>query len=168
MGASPVFRGWSSEETPIDGVMGGAAGRERDGTMTEPYKHVVDFIVVGAGSAGAALANRLTESGKHRVLLLEAGRETHFLSRVPISFAHFINRPGVNWLYSSEPEKATGDRRIPIPRGKMLGGSSAINGMVWVRGQRQDYRSLGSARQSRLELPGRAADLQEPGKLRWR
>jgi len=103
------------------------------------YKHVVDFIVVGAGSAGAALAYRLTESGKYRVLLLEAGGETHPLSRVPVSFAHFILKPGVNWLYSSEPEPMTGNRRIPIPRGRMLGGSSAINGMVWVRGQPQDF-----------------------------
>jgi choline dehydrogenase len=73
------------------------------------------------------------------VLLLEAGRETHWLSQVPVSFAHFINRPGVNWLFASEAETATGGRNIPIPRGRMLGGSSAINGMVWVRGQRQDY-----------------------------
>jgi choline dehydrogenase len=99
----------------------------------------VDFIVVGAGSAGAALASRLTESGRYHVLLLEAGGETHPLSRVPISFAKFINRPGVNWLYASEPEATTGGRPIPVPRGRMLGGSSAINGMVWVRGQRQDY-----------------------------
>jgi choline dehydrogenase len=99
----------------------------------------VDFIIVGAGSAGAALANRLTENGRYQVLLLEAGGETHPLSRVPISFAKFINRPGVNWLYSSEPDANTGGRRIPVPRGRMLGGSSAINGMVWVRGQRQDY-----------------------------
>jgi choline dehydrogenase len=99
----------------------------------------VDFIVVGAGSAGAALANRLSESGRHQVLLLEAGGETHPLSRVPISFARFINRPGVNWLYAAEPEASTGGRPIPVPRGRMLGGSSAINGMVWVRGQRQDY-----------------------------
>ena len=98
-----------------------------------------DFVVIGAGSAGAALANRLTENGRHQVLLLEAGGETHPLSRVPISFARFINRPGVNWLYASEPEPNTGGRNIPVPRGKMLGGSSAINGMVWVRGQRQDY-----------------------------
>ncbi|MEZ5818614.1 MAG: GMC family oxidoreductase N-terminal domain-containing protein [Hyphomicrobiaceae bacterium] len=103
------------------------------------YKHVVDFIVVGAGSAGSALAHRLTENGKYRVLLLEAGQETHWLSQVPVSFAHFINRPGVNWLFASEPEAATGGRNIPVPRGKMLGGSSAINGMVWVRGQRQDF-----------------------------
>ncbi len=103
------------------------------------YQHTVDYIIVGAGSAGSALANRLTENGRYRVLLLEAGGNTHFLSRVPISFARFINRPGVNWLYSSEPEPNTGGRQIPVPRGRMLGGSSAINGMVWVRGQRQDY-----------------------------
>jgi choline dehydrogenase len=103
------------------------------------YQHTVDFIVVGAGSAGAVLASRLSENGRYQVLLLEAGKETHPLSRVPISFARFINRPGVNWLYSSEPEANTGGRRIPVPRGRMLGGSSAINGMVWVRGQRQDY-----------------------------
>jgi choline dehydrogenase len=99
----------------------------------------VDFIVVGAGSAGAALASRLSESGHYRVLLLEAGGETHPLSRVPISFARFINQPGANWLYASEPETNSGARPIPVPRGRMLGGSSAINGMVWVRGQRQDY-----------------------------
>ncbi len=103
------------------------------------YRHVVDYIIVGAGSAGAALAYRLTENGRYRVLLLEAGKETHPLSRIPISFARFINRPGVNWLYASEAEAATGGRKIPIPRGKMLGGSSAINGMVWVRGQPQDF-----------------------------
>jgi choline dehydrogenase-like flavoprotein len=103
------------------------------------YQHTVDFIIVGAGSAGAALANRLTENGRYQVLLLEAGGETHPLSRVPVSFAKFITRPGVNWLYASEPEAVTGGRAIPVPRGRMLGGSSAINGMVWVRGQRQDY-----------------------------
>src|SRR5262245_48965985 len=103
------------------------------------FQLTVDFIVVGAGSAGSALANRLTESGRYQVLLLEAGGETHPLSRVPVSFAKFIKKPGVNWLYSSEPEPSNGGRPIPVPRGRMLGGSSAINGMVWVRGQRQDY-----------------------------
>ena len=102
-------------------------------------QRTVDFIIIGAGSAGAALANRLTENGRFHVLLLEAGGKTHPLSQVPISFARFINRPGVNWLYSSEPQDNTGGRAIPVPRGRMLGGSSAINGMVWVRGQRQDY-----------------------------
>ncbi len=103
------------------------------------HREVYDYIVVGAGSAGSAVANRLSADPRHRVLLLEAGAETHWLSRVPISFARFINRPGVNWLYASEPEPATAGRTIPIPRGKMLGGSSAINGMVWVRGQPQDF-----------------------------
>jgi choline dehydrogenase len=98
-----------------------------------------DYIVVGAGSAGAAVASRLTENGRYTVLLLEAGGKTHPLSRVPISFARFINRPGVNWLYNSEPEASTGGRAIPVPRGRMVGGSSAINGMVWVRGQSHDF-----------------------------
>jgi len=102
-------------------------------------ENVYDYIVIGAGSAGAAIASRLTESGRYQVLLLEAGGKTHPLSRVPISFVHFINRPGVNWLYNSVPEESTGGRSIPVPRGKMLGGSSAINGMVWVRGQSHDY-----------------------------
>src|SRR5690348_2391028 len=109
----------------------------RDGNLMN--QRTADYVVIGAGSAGAALANRLTESGRYQVLLLEAGGETHPLSRVPISFARFINRPGVNWLYASQPEANTGGRAIPVPRGRMLGGSSAINGMVWVRGQRQDY-----------------------------
>lgn len=98
-----------------------------------------DYIVVGAGSAGAAVASRLTESGRLSVLLLEAGGKTHPLSQVPISFVHFINRTGVNWLYQSQAEDATGGRVIPVPRGRMVGGSSAINGMVWVRGQSHDY-----------------------------
>src|SRR5690242_1484353 len=91
---------------------------------TEMNIRTADYVIIGAGSAGAALANRLTENGRHQVLLLEAGGETHPLSRVPVSFARFINRPGVNWLYSSEPEAVTGNRAIPVPRGKMLGGSS--------------------------------------------
>lgn len=99
----------------------------------------VDYIIVGAGSAGSVLASRLSENGRYRVLLLEAGGKTHPLSRVPVSFARFINQPGVNWLYESVSDATTGGRAIPVPRGRMLGGSSAINGMVWVRGQRQDY-----------------------------
>ena len=98
-----------------------------------------DYIVVGAGSAGAAIASRLTEGGRHQVLLLEAGGKTHPLSRVPISFARFLQRPGVNWLYQSVADESTGGRSIPVPRGRMVGGSSAINGMVWVRGQSHDY-----------------------------
>jgi choline dehydrogenase len=98
-----------------------------------------DYIVVGAGSAGAALAARLSEDSRNRVLLVEAGRASHPYARFPISFGLLINNPGANWLYASEPEENTANRAIPVPRGKMLGGSSAINGLVWVRGQPLDY-----------------------------
>jgi choline dehydrogenase len=98
-----------------------------------------DYIVVGAGSAGSVLANRLSADSRHQVLVLEAGRASHPWSRIPVGFARLINNPAANWLYSSEPDEGTGQRRIPIPRGKLLGGSSSINGMVFVRGQSQDY-----------------------------
>jgi choline dehydrogenase len=98
-----------------------------------------DFVIVGAGSAGAVLAARLSEDPAMRVLLLEAGRASHFYSRFPVSFGLLIHHPGANWLYESEPEAGTANRAIPVPRGKLLGGSSAINGLVWVRGQPQDY-----------------------------
>ncbi|MGE0416048.1 MAG: GMC family oxidoreductase [Acetobacteraceae bacterium] len=98
-----------------------------------------DFIVVGAGSAGSVLANRLSADAKYRVLVLEAGRESHPWSRIPVGFARLIDNPAANWLYASEPDEGSGQRRIPVPRGKLLGGSSSINGMVFVRGQSQDY-----------------------------
>ena len=100
-----------------------------------------DYIVVGAGSAGAVVASRLSESGAYRVLLLEAGTEgsNFFWSRVPVGVAKMIDDPAVNWCYSSEPDEGSGGRRIEVPRGKMLGGSSSINGMVFIRGQAQDY-----------------------------
>ena len=86
-----------------------------------------DFIIVGAGSAGSALANRLSANKNQRVLLLEAGRASHPLSRVPISFGLFLDNPAVNWRFRSEPEENTNNRVIPVPRGKLLGGSSAIH-----------------------------------------
>ena len=98
-----------------------------------------DFIIVGAGSAGSVLANRLSADAKCRVLLLEAGRPDHPWTRVPVGFARLIDNPKANWLYQSEPDEGSGQRPIPVPRGKLLGGSSAINGMVFVRGQSQDF-----------------------------
>jgi len=100
-----------------------------------------DYIVVGAGSAGAVVANRLSESGAYRVLCLEAGDKGsgYLWSRIPAGVAKLIDNPAVNWCYRSEPEESNGQRNIEVPRGKMLGGSSSINGMVFVRGQRQDY-----------------------------
>jgi choline dehydrogenase len=98
-----------------------------------------DYIVVGAGSAGAAVAHRLSADPRNRVLLLEAGPAGHHWSRIPIGYAKMLTNPAVNWLYSSEPEPGTGGRRIPVPRGKMLGGSSSINGLAFVRGQARDF-----------------------------
>jgi choline dehydrogenase-like flavoprotein len=100
-----------------------------------------DYIVVGAGSAGAVVANRLSASGEFRVLCLEAGTKgsNYLWSRVPAGVAKLIDNPAVNWCYRSEPDDGTAQRSIEVPRGKMLGGSSSINGMVFVRGQRQDY-----------------------------
>jgi choline dehydrogenase len=98
-----------------------------------------DYIVVGAGSAGAVVANRLSADPRYSVLLLEAGPARHAWSSIPIGFAKLINNPAANWLYSAQPEPATNGRALPVPRGKMLGGSSAINGMAFVRGQAQDF-----------------------------
>ncbi|MGE3146344.1 MAG: GMC family oxidoreductase [Pseudorhodoplanes sp.] len=113
--------------------------------MAETY----DFIVVGAGSAGCVLANRLSEDGRHRVLLLEAGgRDRNLWIHIPLGYGKLFTDPRVNWLYQSEPEPELNDRAIIQPRGKVLGGSSAINGLLYVRGQREDFdrwRQLGNA-----------------------
>jgi choline dehydrogenase len=98
-----------------------------------------DYIVVGAGSAGAAVANRLSADPSNKVLLLEAGAASHPWSFIPVGSARLITNPAANWLYSSEPEANTNGRKIPVPRGKLLGGSSSINGMAFVRGQAQDF-----------------------------
>ncbi len=99
-----------------------------------------DFIVVGAGSAGCVLANRLTASGRHRVLLIEAGpRDTNPWIHVPLGYGRLFNDLRTNWGYLSEPEPHLNGRRIYNPRGKVLGGSSSINGLVYIRGQREDF-----------------------------
>ena len=108
-----------------------------------------DFVVIGAGAAGCVLANRLTASGRHSVLLLEAGgKDSNPWIHIPLGYGKLFTNPKVNWLYTCEPEAATGNRRIAQPRGKVLGGSSSINGLLYIRGQREDYdcwRDLGNA-----------------------
>src|SRR5688572_16994953 len=108
-----------------------------------------DFIVVGAGAAGCVLANRLTASGRHSVLLLEAGGEDSSpWIHIPLGYGKHFTNPKVNWLYTCEPQAAAGNRQIAQPRGKVLGGSSSINGLLYIRGQHEDYdrwRDFGNA-----------------------
>ncbi len=104
--------------------------------MADPF----DIIVVGAGSAGCVLANRLTADGRTRVLLLEAGpRDTDPWIHIPLGYGKLFKKPSVNWSYQSEPEPELNGRSIFTPRGKVLGGSSSINGLVYIRGQPQDF-----------------------------
>ena len=99
-----------------------------------------DYIVVGAGSAGCVLANRLSQDPNASVLLLEAGvKATGLYKDMPIAFTKFDRLPRMNWNFVSEPEPYADNRRIDVPRGKVLGGSSTINGMVYARGHRLDY-----------------------------
>ena len=99
-----------------------------------------DYIIVGAGSAGCVLANRLSADPANRVLLLEAGpKDSNFWIHVPLGFGKNVSNPAVNWLFRSEPEPYCGGKTFQLPRGRVLGGSSSINGMVYVRGQAEDY-----------------------------
>jgi choline dehydrogenase len=108
----------------------------------------VDYIIVGAGTAGCLLADRLTANGQRRVVILEAGgSDRRFWIRVPIGYGRTFNNPAVNWMYEAEPEPALGGARSFWPRGKVLGGSGSINAMVYARGQPSDFddwRALGN------------------------
>jgi len=99
-----------------------------------------DYVIVGAGSAGCVLANRLSADGKHSVLLLEAGpKDTNIWIHVPLGYGKLFKEKSVNWMYQTEPEPELGGRQVFQPRGKVLGGSSSINGLLYVRGQHEDY-----------------------------
>ena len=99
-----------------------------------------DYVIVGAGSAGCVLANRLSANGRNSVLLLEAGpKDSNLWIHVPLGYARLFKEKTVNWMYQTEPEPGLNGRSVFQPRGKVLGGSSSINGLLYVRGQHEDY-----------------------------
>lgn len=101
-----------------------------------------DYIIVGAGSAGCVLANRLSHDRDNTVLLIESGGwDNNPWIHIPLGYGKHFDNPKVNWMYHSEPEQATGGRQIFQPRGKVIGGSSSINGLVYIRGQKEDFDS---------------------------
>ncbi|MBI1170318.1 choline dehydrogenase [bacterium] len=105
----------------------------------------VDYIIVGAGSAGSVLANRLSASGQHRVVVLEAGgTDQRFYVQLPLGYGKLFYDPAVNWMYQTEPDPGLAGNSDFWPRGKLLGGSSSINAMVYIRGHRADYDEWGA------------------------
>jgi choline dehydrogenase len=117
--------------------------------MTGGEPATFDYIVVGAGSAGCVLANRLSADPSCRVLLLEAGsRDSNPWIHIPVGYFKTMHNPKTDWCYKTQPEPGLNGRRIEWPRGKVLGGSSSINGLLYIRGQARDYdqwRQLGNA-----------------------
>lgn len=107
-----------------------------------------DYIIVGGGTAGCLLANRLSANPKNRVLLLEAGgKDSYFWIHVPVGYLYTMNNPRTDWMMSLEPEEGLNGRQITYPRGKVIGGCTSINGMIYMRGQAADYdgwRQLGN------------------------
>ncbi len=105
-----------------------------------PNKNQYDYIIVGAGSAGCVLANRLSADPSNKVLLLEAGkRDSNPWIHVPVGYFKTMHNPATDWCYLTDPDPGIAGRRLQWPRGKVLGGSSSINGLLYVRGQREDY-----------------------------
>ncbi|MCB1371018.1 MAG: GMC family oxidoreductase N-terminal domain-containing protein, partial [Rhodobacteraceae bacterium] len=104
--------------------------------MSEEFDHVI----VGAGTAGCLLANRLSASGERRVLLVEAGgRDNYPWIHIPVGYLYCIGNPRTDWMYSTEAEPGLNGRSLRYPRGRVLGGCSSINGMIYMRGQARDY-----------------------------
>jgi choline dehydrogenase len=115
--------------------------------MTPSQDNEVDYVIIGAGSAGCVLAHRLTEGAGHRVLLLEAGPpDRSIFIHMPSAFAYPLADERFNWAYQTEPEPYMDGRRMYCPRGRVIGGSSSINGMVYIRGHAYDYDAWAQAR----------------------
>ena len=107
-----------------------------------------DFIIIGAGSAGCVLANRIVKTGKFKILLIEAGGKDNYpWIHIPVGYYKTMHNPKTDWCFKTEPDETMENVSIPYPRGKTLGGSSSINGLLYIRGQEQDYdlwRQLGN------------------------
>ena len=124
------------------GLLPKAPGLHHSEAMNEPPRAppTFDYVIIGAGSAGCVLANRLSADPKTRVLLLEAGgRDNYHWIRIPVGYLYCIGNPRTDWCFRTEPQAGIGGRAIDYPRGKVIGGCSSINGMVYVRGQKRDY-----------------------------
>ena len=99
-----------------------------------------DHIIVGAGTAGCLLANRLSADARKRVLLIEAGKKDDYhWVHIPVGYLYCIGNPRTDWLYQTEPSAGLNGRSLRYPRGKVLGGCTSINGMIYMRGQSRDY-----------------------------
>ena len=130
-----MFR-WAEVEKKTSGP------HQRQGILAEQF----DYIIVGAGSAGCVLADRLSADGRTRVLLLEAGGDDRrFFVQMPLGYGKTFYDKTVNWMYQAEPDPGLNGQRDYYPRGKVLGGSSSINAMVYIRGHRQDYEDWKAA-----------------------